>query len=97
MTLHDVLLPFTPFLLRLEYQIGYWLLSNPHHFAPKMRLQHNRLHDVLSWTNMLKTGGPLLLGAAVTGALIGALSYLLLKTAVQTLRARGAALTTRQQ
>ena len=89
-TLHDILLPFTPFLLRFEYQIGFWLLSNPHHFAPRMRLQHNRLHEVLSWTNMLKSGGPLLLGAAITGALIGVISYFVLKPAVRAFRARKA-------
>lgn len=90
-TLHDVLLPFTPFLLRLEFQIGFWLLSHPHHFAPKMRLQHSRLHEMLSWTNMLKTGGPLLLGAVVTGALFAPIGYFTMRGAVTAFRARKAA------
>src|SRR5438128_5852513 len=33
-TLHDVLLPFMPVIYRWEYQIGYWLMSQPHHLPP---------------------------------------------------------------
>ena len=33
-SLHDVLMPFAPFLLRMEYYIGYWMLSHPHHLPP---------------------------------------------------------------
>src|SRR5690349_4646193 len=39
-TLHDIILPIIPLLLRWEYQIGYWLLSHPHELPPRMRLSH---------------------------------------------------------
>src|SRR5215467_5763703 len=31
-TLHDVVLPFMPVVFRWEYDIGFWLLSKPHHW-----------------------------------------------------------------
>ena len=43
-TLHDITLPLTPLLLRLEYSLGYWTLSNPHHWPPKLELLHHPLH-----------------------------------------------------
>ena len=36
-TLHDVALPFMPVLFRWEYNIGYWLLSDPHHWPERLR------------------------------------------------------------
>ncbi len=42
-TLHDLTLPLTPMLLRLEYGMGYWFLSNPHHWPPKIHLHHHPL------------------------------------------------------
>ena len=90
-TLHDLVLPFTPLLLRLEYQIGFWLLSHPHRFAPKLRL-HGRhdLQSLLSWTKMLTTAAPLLLGSVVLGALFAVIGYLILRPAVVSFRARRA-------
>ena len=43
-TLHDLTLPLTPILLRLEYGLGYWYLAHPHHWPPKMHLHQNPLH-----------------------------------------------------
>jgi len=76
-SLHDVLFFLAPVLLRLEYEIGYWLLSHPHQHAPKLKL-----HDD-SWKQLLKiltdadalysVGLPLLVGSlfvAVPGAII---------------------------
>ena len=34
-SLHDVALPLWPVVLRMQYDIGFWVLSNPHHFPPK--------------------------------------------------------------
>src|SRR6185369_15589372 len=36
-TLHDVILPFMPFMYRSEYVVGYWLLTNPHEMPVSMR------------------------------------------------------------
>lgn len=62
-SLHDVVTPFWPFLLRIEYDIGYWVLSNPHQLPPHMEMHHLRLADMLKWSNFPKVGLPLLVGS----------------------------------
>jgi uncharacterized protein len=74
-TVHDVLLPFIPVLLRAEYQLGYWCLSNPHHFAPKLHLGLVDLHAALSWSSIFTTTKPLLIGSVILGFPIAAVSY----------------------
>jgi hypothetical protein len=79
-TLHDVLWPFAPFLLRAEYQLGYWCLSSPHHFAPTLHLGHVQLHAALSWSSIFTTAKPLLIGSAILGTPIAAVSYFAIRT-----------------
>jgi uncharacterized protein (DUF2062 family) len=74
-TLHDVLWPFVPFLLRAEYQLGYWCLSRPHHFAPKLHLGHVQLHAALSWSSIFTSAKPLLIGSTILGLPTAAVSY----------------------
>ncbi len=68
-SLHDVLLPFAPFLMRLEYDMGYWLISHPHHLPPKLDLHHSHAHleELLHWTTFLNVGLPLLIGSLILG------------------------------
>src|SRR5262249_43921706 len=47
--LHDVLLPVWPVILRWEYDIGFWILSNPHQFPPKLTPHKLHLGRLLSW------------------------------------------------
>ncbi|MCB1096147.1 MAG: DUF2062 domain-containing protein [Verrucomicrobiae bacterium] len=75
-TIHDLSLPFVPMLLRMEYDIGHWLLSNPHrlpegHIHPSAQM----LEHIMNWKTMLVTGGPMLLGAAVLGLPLAVISY----------------------
>ena len=74
-TLHDVLWPFVPFLLRTEYQIGYWCLSDPHHFPPKLHLGLAQLHAGLSWSSVFTTTRPLLVGSVILGFPVAVISY----------------------
>jgi uncharacterized protein (DUF2062 family) len=74
-TVHDVMLPFVPFLLRAEYELGYWCLSNPHHFAPKLHLGHVQLHAALSWSSIFTSTKPLLIGSVIIGLPVAAVSY----------------------
>jgi len=78
-TLHDLALPFIPLLLRLEYDTGYWCLSHPHRFPPAISIHRLQMYEWLSWTTLLTSGGPLLLGSLVIGLPVAALSYLGLK------------------
>ena len=33
---HDILLPLMPVIFRWEYDVGFWLLSQPHHLPPRL-------------------------------------------------------------
>ena len=81
-TLHDLILPFMPMLLRLEYDIGFWCLSKPHHFPPKLHLDHHlHLHQALSWTTIFTTTTPLLVGSLIIGLPLAAISYAIIHAA----------------
>lgn len=62
-TLHDVILPLAPVLLRWEYQLGYWLLSHPHHLPHAIEAHSPRIW--LHWSSLTEIGLPLLLGSVI--------------------------------
>lgn len=64
-TLHDVLLPLAPFILKWEYQLGYWLMSHPHHFPPDLHATHHGVMMWFHWATLFTVGLPLLVGAVV--------------------------------
>jgi uncharacterized protein (DUF2062 family) len=76
-TLHDLILPLLPLLLRWEYQFGYWLLSHPHEFPPSLRLVHHNPAIWFRWSTFLTVGRPLLVGSVVGAAPIGVVTYYL--------------------
>jgi len=68
-TAHDVFLPFMPVIYRLEYDVGYWLLSQPHQWPRSLLKLELNSHSWLEWLKILLTAGrPLLLGSAVCAA-----------------------------
>ena len=76
-TLHDIALPFMPFLLTLEYTIGYWLLH--HHTMPtKMVLKDLHLWELWNWATFLNVGRPMLVGSLFVSAPAALLTYLIL-------------------
>jgi uncharacterized protein (DUF2062 family) len=77
--LHDVILPFMPVIYRWEYQVGYWLLSQPHHWPERLRRSHLKAHEWLNWTTFLNVGRPLLLGSAVCATPIALASFAITK------------------
>jgi uncharacterized protein (DUF2062 family) len=64
-TLHDVMLPLTPLLLRWEYDLGFWILSHPHAFPPRLHLIHQSPSAWLHWSTFFTVGRPLLVGSMV--------------------------------
>jgi uncharacterized protein len=64
-SLHDVALPALPLLLRWEYDIGYWILSDPHELPARLSLSRHSATVWLHWSTFLTIGRPLLLGAIV--------------------------------
>lgn len=74
-TLHDVLLPILPVLLRVEYDLGYWLLSHPHQLPPHLHLHKHEAGDFMHWSTFLTTGRPVLIGSVLLGAPIAVMTY----------------------
>ena len=74
-TLHDVLLPVAPLLLRWEYDIGYWLLSQPHEFPSRLHLSHHSPSVWLHWSTFFTVGRPLLVGSLVLGSPAAVAAY----------------------
>ncbi|MEO8205353.1 MAG: DUF2062 domain-containing protein [Chthoniobacterales bacterium] len=84
-SLHDIIIVFTPLLLRWEYQLGFWVLHQ--HFPPPMKFHHNGfkwsevwyvVHHPLSsrwWASFYQMGLPVLLGSLFFGIPVGFASY----------------------
>ncbi|MEI7958963.1 MAG: DUF2062 domain-containing protein [Verrucomicrobiota bacterium] len=78
-TLHDVIIPLMPVLLRAEYGVGYWLL-NGHHWPQKFRVDHLRVHEWLHWKVLHQVIWPTFLGSVVIGIpLAGLVFYVTLR------------------
>jgi len=75
-SLHDLLTPFAPIILRAEYQIGYWALSHPHHLPPKLGAGLV-LHpaELLHWTTFFEIESPLLIGGLAIAIPLTAVAY----------------------
>jgi uncharacterized protein (DUF2062 family) len=67
-SLHDVVAPFWPVLLRLEYRLGFWLLNQPHGFPTASETHHLDAGELLRWTTFFDVGLPLLVGSVVIAA-----------------------------
>jgi uncharacterized protein (DUF2062 family) len=76
-TLHDLLLPLAPFILRWEYQFGYWLLNRPRHLPPDLHPAHHGAMMWFHWSTLFTVGLPLLLGSVVVAIPFGVASYFL--------------------
>ncbi len=81
-TLHDLVLPFMPVIYRFEYDVGYWLLSQPHQWPQKLRHFRWNAEEWRNWTTFFTIGKPLLLGSVVYAAPVAALSFFLTKQCV---------------
>jgi uncharacterized protein (DUF2062 family) len=90
-TIHDVALPFIPILWRIEYDIGFWLLSNPHRLPTALRHLHLKPQDWLSWTTFLNVGAPVLLGSLIIGAPLSALAFFAIRGVLERRHQRAAA------
>lgn len=84
-SLHDIIVPLWPFILRFEFQIGFWLMH--HHLAPPINLKAHHItlteiiyifyHPLSSrwWVTFTKIGLPLCLGSLVLGLPSAFISY----------------------
>ena len=74
-TLHDIILPFMPVLYAYEYKLGFWLLSQPHHWPKALRRMNWDPHAWLSWTTFLTVGKPMLVGSIICAAPVAVVSF----------------------
>jgi uncharacterized protein (DUF2062 family) len=82
-TAHDVMIPLMPAIYLGEYKVGYWLLSNPHEWPPKLSRMHWHSYAWREWTTFLFGAGlPLLVGSVICGAPFTFATFVLTKTIV---------------
>jgi hypothetical protein len=82
---HDVFLPLMPVIYRWEYDVGFWLLHNPHRWPPALiHIRHSwrDWHTFFDRSTFLTTGKYLLVGSSVCSAPIALLSYFITKSIV---------------
>jgi uncharacterized protein (DUF2062 family) len=79
-TLHDIVLPLMPVLLRWEYDVGYWVLSHPHESPPSIE-RALQLHASvwLHWSTFLTIGRPVLLGSLFFSTPACAVSFVVMR------------------
>ncbi len=82
--LHDVLFLFMPLVYRWEYQVGYWLLSHPHHLPPRLTEFHWEGFSWRVWREFFgDVGKPLVLGGAVCSTPFAIVSYFIARRVVR--------------
>ena len=89
-SVHDLLLPVWPLILRWQFQIGFWLLSHPHHFAPKLSREDFKLSEIFQWDSFIDIGLPTALGGVIVALPVSVLSYLAILSIMRFRQARKA-------
>lgn len=82
---HDLIWPLMPAVYRWEYDLGYYLLSQPHQW-PLSMTKIKIAWDEFSWREWLalmgRVGKPLLLGGSIASAPFALLSFVLTRRIV---------------
>jgi len=81
-TAHNIILPLMPVIYRGEYKIGYWLLSQPHHWPPPLSKAPWEAHTWRSWATIYKIGTDLLLGSLICTVPFSVFSYFVTRALV---------------
>ncbi len=74
-SLHDVVTPFWPVLLEIEYAIGARLLGFFDGVAHPVSVTDFHLHDLMKWTTFSTVGMPMLVGSIFLSAPAAAITY----------------------
>lgn len=73
--LTDILTPFLPVLLTLQYGLGVWALSGFHEFPQTLDAHHIALSDMLKWTTFVGVAIPMLVGSLFLAIPSAAVTY----------------------
>ena len=87
-SLHDILLPIWPLILRYQFQVGFWILSNPHHLPPKLTRKDFHLSEIMQMDNFVDIGLPLLLGGIIFAIPAALMTYGVILVIVKMRQAR---------
>jgi uncharacterized protein (DUF2062 family) len=73
-SLHDILTPIWPVILRWEYDLGFWILSHPHHFPGRLSMQAAHLNY---WLHLkrLEILWPMFVGSLLFAVPFALISY----------------------
>ncbi len=82
-SLTDIATPFWPVILRLQYDLGYWVLSHPHRFPPSFNAHEMKLGEFLRWTTFVDVGLPMLVGGVIMALPCAAIFYAITYFAVR--------------
>ncbi len=74
-SLHDVVTPFWPVLLEIEYAIGARLVGFFDGIAHPASVTDFHIHDLMKWTTFFTIGLPMLVGSLFLSAPAAAISY----------------------
>ena len=74
-SLHDVVTPFWPVLLELEFKIGWEVLGWLREAPPTPPSMHFHIRDVMQWTTFLGVGLPMLVGSLFLSAPAALIAY----------------------
>jgi hypothetical protein len=80
--LHDVILPLMPVIYRWEYDVGYWLLSHPHHWPAPLMHMHFEPGAWHHLGRLFSVGKPLLLGGVVFSTPLAIVSFFITRPIV---------------
>ena len=79
---HDIFIPLMPVVFRWEYNVGFWLMSQPHHLPPSLTKLHWEDHPWRDWRTFFTVGKPLLVGSLLCSATFALLTYVFTKRLV---------------
>lgn len=74
-SLHDLFIPIWPLILRWQFQVGFWILSHPHHFAPPLSKEDFKFSEIFQWDNFVDIGLPLMVGGAIFATPVSLVTY----------------------
>lgn len=90
-SLHDLLLPIAPFLLKWEFQVGNAVLGGTSILPLPTELHRGALEAWLHWSTLLRLESPLLTGGMIIGAPFGVAAYFLALSFLRSSRAKRSA------
>jgi len=79
---HDILTPIWPFFLRWEYDFGFWILSHPHHFPKRLKVEDAHMKYWLHF-NTLEILWPTFVGSLLFAVPFALITYWIVEQALE--------------